>query len=64
VWPIKDTIYKIVIADSSGCGEPDTAFKKVFVKPSPKSSLQFNDTLLCENIPLKIPATFSGGDST
>lgn len=63
VWPFKDTIYKIIIADSSGCGQPDTAFKKVYVKPYPKSNLQFSDTALCDNKLLKIPVNFSGGDS-
>lgn len=64
VWPMKDTLYRIAIADSSGCGKPDTAFKKVIVRPYPKSNLQFTDTSICENIPLKIPVRFSGGDST
>lgn len=63
VWPMKDTLYRIAIADSSGCGKPDTAFKKVIVRPFPKSKLQFNDTIVCENKLLKIPAVFSGGDS-
>jgi len=64
VWPMKDTLYRIVIADSSGCGKPDTAFKQIFVRPYPKSNLQFTDTMLCENSLLKIPVKFSGGDST
>ena len=63
VWPLKDTIYKIIIADSSGCGKPDTAFKKIFVRPYPTSKLQFKDTAVCDNSMLKIPVKFVGGDS-
>ena len=63
VWPLKDTIYKIIISDSSGCGKPDTAFKRIFVRPYPTSKLQFKDTAVCDNSMLKIPVKFVGGDS-
>ena len=63
VWPLKDTIYKIIIADSSGCGKPDTAFKKVFVRAYPKAKLKFSDSVVCENNPIKVPVNFEGGDS-
>ncbi len=63
VWPLKDTTYKIIIADSSGCGKPDTAFKKIFVRQYPKTLLKFTDTAICQNLLLKIPAKFTGGDS-
>ena len=62
-WPIKDTIYKIIIADSSGCGKPDTAFKTIKVRAYPKAKLTFNDTLICDNSNLKVPVLFEGGDS-
>lgn len=64
VWPETTSKYKIIIADSSGCGAPDTAFKEIIVRPSLKSFFQFNDTFLCENASLKIPVIFKGGDST
>ena len=62
-WPTKDTIYKIIIADSSGCGAPDTAFKKILVRTYPTAHLQFTDTAICGNAVLKIPVAFAGGDS-
>ncbi len=62
-WPIKDTLYKIIIADSSGCGKPDTAFKKIKVRAYPKSRLAFADTVICDNSNLKVPVLFEGGDS-
>ena len=62
-WPTKDTIYKIIIADSSGCGDHDTAFKKILVRTYPTAHLQFTDTAICGNAVLKIPVAFAGGDS-
>jgi ACT domain-containing protein len=62
-WPIRDTIYKIIIADSSGCGKPDTAFKTIKVRAYPKSRLAFADTVICDNTNLKVPVLFEGGDS-
>jgi hypothetical protein len=64
VWPETTSKYKIIIADSSGCGAPDTAFKEIIVRPDLKSFFQFSDTFLCENASLKIPVIFKGGDST
>ncbi len=53
IWPDKDTTYKIVIADSSGCGLADTAYKKVVVKPKPSL---VGDTLVykCFDVNLKL----------
>ena len=62
-WPKITTTYKIIIADSSGCGAPDTAFKKVIVRKPLKISLAFSDTSLCEESALNVPYYFSGGDS-
>ena len=63
VWPIKNTTYKIIIGDSSGCGAPDTAFKKVIVRPALKSVLAFSDTTVCGDGALRVPYYFTGGDS-
>jgi PKD repeat protein len=62
-WPIRDTIYKIIISDSSGCGKPDTAFKTIKVRAYPKAKLAFADTVICDNSNLKVPVLFEGGDS-
>lgn len=40
-WPIRDTLYKIIIADSSGCGAPDTAYKQIFIRKPLKLTLAF-----------------------
>jgi len=63
VWPSKDTIYQIVIADSSGCGAPDTAYKKISMRPALKVNLNFKDSSVCSNTPILIPVSFSGGDT-
>lgn len=64
VWPDKTTTYKIIIADSSGCGAPDTAYKKIVVRKPLKLTLAFNDTSVCDTSLLIIPMHFDGGDST
>jgi hypothetical protein len=64
VWPQLTTTYKIIIGDSSGCGQPDTAYKLIIVRPALKSVLAFTDTSLCVNNPIKVPVQFKGGDST
>jgi hypothetical protein len=63
VWPKITTNYKIIIADSSGCGKPDTAFKKIIVRSALKSTLAFTDTGVCDITQLIIPVSFEGGDS-
>ena len=45
VWPIRDTVYQIIIGDSSGCGAADTAYKKIFT--SIKADFTAND--ICES---------------
>jgi PKD repeat protein len=64
VWPKISTTYKIIIADSSGCGKADTAFKEISVRKPLKISLAYSDTMICNNSKLQIPVKFSGGDST
>ncbi len=63
VWPTKTTTYKIIIADSSGCGKPDTAFKKILVRNPLKLNVA-SDITVCDTSILKIAADFAGGDST
>ncbi len=48
VFPEVDTLYTIIIADSSGCGEPDTADIRVFIQKEFKlNDFRQNDTLFC-----------------
>ena len=63
VWPTQNTTYKIIIGDSSGCGNPDTAIKKVIVRPALKTVLAFSDTNVCGDGALRVPYFFTGGDS-
>jgi hypothetical protein len=64
VWPLKDTVYQIIIGDSSGCGAPDTAFKKVFIRPDLKADLNFSDSSVCASTPIDLIVNFSGGDTS
>ncbi|MCZ2131444.1 MAG: hypothetical protein LC109_14415, partial [Bacteroidia bacterium] len=59
----KDTVFRIVISDSSGCGEPDTAFKQIFIKSNPKI---ITDRLvnICNNTNITLSAQFKNGDSS
>jgi hypothetical protein len=45
VWPHRDTVYQIIIGDSSGCGAPDTAYKQIFTRI--KADFTAND--ICES---------------
>ncbi|MCB9250865.1 MAG: PKD domain-containing protein [Flavobacteriales bacterium] len=63
IWPKKDTVYRIIISDSSGCGLPDTAYKKIYMRPSPHINLSFKDTSLCQAKDISMIANFSGGDT-
>ncbi len=62
-WPLKDTTYQIIIADSSGCGEPDTALKQIVIRKPLSLSLAFSDTIVCDTSLLKLPMNFTGGDT-
>lgn len=65
VWPDKTTTYTIIIADSSGCGQADTAIKTVLVRN--ELSVQFHtpkDTNVCLNGTMPLIVSFHGGDST
>lgn len=63
VWPLKDTTYQIIIDDSSGCGEPDTAYKRIILRQPLKLRLAFIDTVVCDTSLLSLPMYFNGGDS-
>jgi len=63
IYPDKDTIFQIIISDSSGCGAPDTAFKQILIRSNPKIQ---TDSLVeaCLNIDAALMAHFSKGDSS
>ena len=64
-WPNKTTRYTIVIADSSGCGAPDTAYKTVTIRKDPKINiLTQKDTAVCLGATVPIIALFQQGDSS
>jgi hypothetical protein len=63
VIPDTTFTYRIVISDSSGCGEPDTAFKTLIVRSKPQITLPQDLYRVCYNESFAIPASFSGGDS-
>lgn len=51
---------RVIIADSSGCGDTDTAY--INIKPFDKIVIQNRDTTVCQNA--FITAKIKGGDST
>lgn len=63
VWPDSTTVYTIIIADSSGCGQPDTAFKVVYVRDNPRLTPAFSDTTICPSDTIDLNVTAFGGDS-
>ncbi len=64
-WPNKTTRYTIIIADSSGCGAPDTAYKTVTIRKDPKINiLTKKDTAVCLGATVPIIASFQQGDSS
>ena len=63
VWPTKTTKYRIVISDSSGCGQADTAYKTIILR-YPQATLNATDTTVCKGDTLWLTSTFKGGDST
>jgi gliding motility-associated-like protein len=64
VWPSTNTTYRIVISDSSGCGEPDTAFKNILIRPNPKIDLPSDEYVVCLREPAQIQAHFYDGDTS
>jgi hypothetical protein len=62
IWPEKDTAYQLIIADSSGCGAPDTAFKSVVVRQRPRL---YGDTVVykCPETYLRVKLYVTHSDS-
>ncbi|MCC7298222.1 MAG: M4 family metallopeptidase [Bacteroidia bacterium] len=62
VTPASTTVYQVILTD--GCSElPDTATKKVTVKPALSVQLKATDTLVCIGKQITLSATGSGGDT-
>lgn len=62
VWPREDTVYQIIIGDSSGCGLADTADIRVRIRALPEFVSQSqSDTLVCKDAPVVLRNSFSGG---
>ena len=65
IFPRVDTVYQIIIGDSSGCGAPDTADIRVSIKASPEFIFQSqSDTIGCRDNLVKLIAGFVGGSET
>lgn len=62
--PIKDTQYRIIISDSSRCGNTDTDYVWVRVRPPLKAYGNFTDSIACRNAGLLLKTTAEGGDSS
>lgn len=59
VYPLQDTVYTIIISDSSGCGAPDTADIKIsIIQPPYFTALTQSDTVVCigDSVDLSIEA--------
>lgn len=62
--PVADTEYRIIISDSSGCGDTDTDYVKVVIKYPHTISAPFTDTLLCHNQKILLNAVVAGGNTS
>lgn len=62
VWPNVTTKYKIIIDDSSGCGEPDTAYKTISILSQPNVTI-YGDSTFCTGNLTPVKAVFNSGDS-
>jgi gliding motility-associated-like protein len=63
IYPDRDTLFRIIISDSSGCGDPDTAFKQIFIRPKVQIQTQ-NVVNACWGLPVNLTANFTQGDSS
>ena len=63
-WPDTTTRYTIIIEDSSGCGEPDTSSKTVFVRKAPRIKTKDNFKTICKSSISENIAHFEFGDSS
>ncbi|HYG16406.1 MAG TPA: PKD domain-containing protein, partial [Bacteroidia bacterium] len=61
--PKTDTEYRIIISDSSGCGDVDTDYVWVRVRQPLKIDPAFPDTTICRGQPVELSAATLGGDS-
>jgi gliding motility-associated-like protein len=62
VWPDTSTRYTIIIADSSGCGAPDTASILISVRPAPLiAATNSRDSLVCLGTTAVLRARFASG---
>jgi gliding motility-associated-like protein len=64
VFPPQTTTYRIVISDSSGCGEADTAFKTIIVRDKPVIFSNKTNYTACVGDTIRIPASFANGDTS
>lgn len=60
-WPVQSYRYRIIVNDTSGCGQTDTGYKQVNVISLPHANLGGKDTTLCFMSTIDIKAKFSGG---
>lgn len=61
--PAQTTRFTIIISDSSGCGEPDTAYKLITVRSRPQAVLSGPLAPVCTGSAISLSAAFSGGDT-
>src|SRR5690606_28464985 len=64
IWPDTSFTYEIIIADSSGCGAPDTAYKIIQVRNPPRVKINELDTAYCLGANFSLSADFENGDSS
>lgn len=63
IKPDSATEYRIIISDSSGCGEIDTDYVKVFIRP-PLTKQIIGPSASCRGQKVLLTAAMTGGDST
>jgi gliding motility-associated-like protein len=62
IKPDSTTEYRIIISDSSGCGEIDTDYVKVIVRQPIKAAIQ-GDSVVCAGYKQYLVAKVTGGDT-
>jgi gliding motility-associated-like protein len=63
VSPLTTTEYRIIISDSSGCGQIDTDYVVINVRPYITASIQ-GSNIICKGTQQKLVGKATGGDST
>lgn len=61
--PKVDTRYRIIISDSSGCGDTDTDYVWVRLRKPLDIETPFSDSTICKGQSIKLYGNGSGGDS-